>query len=916
MTSKKIVILDHFKHPLWSKESEDKRFIVLQGGGGSGKALPIDTEIITPYGTKKMGDIEVGDVICDTLGGVCTVLNKWDNPRRKVYRITFEDGRTIECADNHKWAYYIHNKCYVGTTLDLMLAVSSNMVSLPLTCPTHLEGTMEHPLPFALGSLIASNFCLEREYLENTDDELYDARIIKSDGRFVRNFPKAYQNLDVESRIGLIATLCYHNGEVVSDGLQICIPNPSIAKKIRGMIWSLGGVCTLKFSVTTQSYVLRFNFDDEELMGVFVNALEEKKPVPMRTHKGLKIEDIEYIGENHCQCIEVDSPNHLYLAGDYICTHNSEAICQRLSYLFLNRKNMVFAVVRATMPALTRSVYLGDPSICKTLSDWGVPVDKWLNKTEATLRNPENGNVMYFMGLDDPEKIKSMNINYVFVEEATEINADKWAQLNTRMRRHNPYGKNQMFLSYNPISWYNWVVQMFVANPDPIIKNDTLVHFSNFSQNPYVSIENVRSMFARASHDESYYRTYIVGMPGKPLGLIYPNIVFTHRDTWPEEVWDTKPYYGIDWGFIDPMVLTECRDYDGKVYVICRFYKTKVTTKEFLEFLKQAKVPKTANIYYDSADAERGNLLLQAGYTGFKAKKNIVAGISYVKGFDIVVDSGGPFGQNAMDEVQGYTWQTDPDDSSKFIEEPIEINNHFCVTGDTTVITDRGLIPIKDVRVGDLALSHMGFKPIIDWAKTGENERIFELTLKNGVKLRGTADHPIVTTNGIKYLRSVTKNDDVIFCHTDMQYEDSEPNHIQCDVLTNPWRGFIESATYASLDAMNELLDKERNTEQRRIFVESVIDGEMIDDSSEFTYSVEGVQSVEEVEREDVYEITVEDAHDFFANGILTLQCDSMRYAIVTEHMYNRNFGTASLTLSVDEAMKKSGILVPENTGI
>ena len=61
-----------------------------------------------------------------------------------------------------------------------------------------------------------------------------------------------------------------------------------------------------------------------------------------------------------------------------------------------------------------------------------------------------------------------------------------------------------------------------------------------------------------------------------------------------------------------------------------------------------------------------------------------------------------------MDEVQGYTWKTDPDDSSKFIEEPIEINNHFCVTGDTTVITDRGLVPIKDVRIGDMALSYCG----------------------------------------------------------------------------------------------------------------------------------------------------------------------------------------------------------------
>lgn len=31
-----------------------------------------------------------------------------------------------------------------------------------------------------------------------------------------------------------------------------------------------------------------------------------------------------------------------------------------------------------------------------------------------------------------------------------------------------------------------------------------------------------------------------------------------------------------------------------------------------------------------------------------------------------------------MDEVKSYAWQTDPDDSSKFIEKPEEGNDHFC----------------------------------------------------------------------------------------------------------------------------------------------------------------------------------------------------------------------------------------------
>ncbi len=300
-----------------------------------------------------------------------------------------------------------------------------------------------------------------------------------------------------------------------------------------------------------------------------------------------------------------------------------------------------------------------------------------------------------------------------------------------------------------------------------------------------------------------------------------------------------------------------------------------------------------------------------------------------MKGFDIVVDSGGPYGQNAMDEVQGYTWKTDPDDSSKFIEEPIEINNHFCVTGDTTVITDRGLVPIKDVCIGDMALSHMGFKPIVDWAKTGENERIFELTLKNGVKLRGTADHPIVTVNGLKYLKSIAPDDKVIVCVPKLK----QSNTIQKDVSTeyishepvveNPTRSIFQTLTTPALTLANQRLEKLRGLTTRKEFVKSVVKSssqeidEISDDFKDYLLSTEDVESVTEVGREDVYEITVEDAHDFFANGILTLQCDSMRYAVVTEHMYNRNFGTASLSLSVDEAMKKSGILVPEdNTGM
>ena len=686
-----ITILDHFKESLW--ESEDKRFIVEQGGAGSGKAVPLSTKIVTPDGFKTMGDIKIGDFVCNTDGSISQVVNKWDNSSRRIYTFTFEDGRTIECADNHQWLYSTGDNFVEGNTRDVANALREGDVYLPLPQPVFFENPPEDVLP-ALQGIVLGLETLKQEDISNIKKEdLIKFGIVKENGKIIRNITGKYQRMSSKDRIlliyGLFAVCGTYDDETGHITLQI--KSQPIAKKVRSIVWSLGGICHMRFSHITGKYNLKMDFQDEQIkLFIMQDKIEqgEIKYAPRSPPIGLRLLTVEYKDNEPCQCIQVDQKDHLYLIDDYIVTHNSAQICQRLCYLFLTRDDMAFAVVRSTMPALTRSVYLGDPSIYKTLSDWGVPVNSWLNKTEATLRNPINGSVMYFIGLDDPEKIKSMNLNYIFIEEATEINADKWAQLNTRLRRQNPYGKNQMYIAYNPISYYNWVVQMFVANPDPLIKEDSVVHFSNFTQNPFVSLENVRGWFARAQQDESYYRTYIVGMPGQPLGLIYPNIIFTPSSTWPQEVWDQKPYYGIDWGFIDPMVLTECRDYDGKIYVRCLFYKTKVNTKDFLDYMDSLKISKMSSIYYDSADAERGDLLLKRNYTGFKAKKDILAGISYVKGFEIIVDSQGEFAEDQMNEVRAFAWQTDPDDSSKFIEKPEEGNEHFCDSLRYQIVTE------------------------------------------------------------------------------------------------------------------------------------------------------------------------------------------------------------------------------------
>ena len=77
--------------------------ILLHGGAGSGKAQPISTPIPTPDGWKKMGDLKVGDKVFAENGSITEILGVFPQGIKDVYRITLEDGRTIECELNHLW---------------------------------------------------------------------------------------------------------------------------------------------------------------------------------------------------------------------------------------------------------------------------------------------------------------------------------------------------------------------------------------------------------------------------------------------------------------------------------------------------------------------------------------------------------------------------------------------------------------------------------------------------------------------------------------------------------------------------------------------------------------------------------------------------------------------------------------------
>ena len=70
---------------------------------GIGKALSLDSDIITPNGITKMRDIKVGDLVIGSSGQSQSVIGVYYQGLIDCYRVTFSDGTIVECNDKHIW---------------------------------------------------------------------------------------------------------------------------------------------------------------------------------------------------------------------------------------------------------------------------------------------------------------------------------------------------------------------------------------------------------------------------------------------------------------------------------------------------------------------------------------------------------------------------------------------------------------------------------------------------------------------------------------------------------------------------------------------------------------------------------------------------------------------------------------------
>ena len=125
------------------------------------------------------------------------------------------------------------------------------------------------------------------------------------------------------------------------------------------------------------------------------------------------------------------------------------AILQWLIVRAIQEKQDI-TIVRKTVPSLKRTVMKDFKDILLGINYFH---DDAFNQSERYYKFP-NGSIISFLNTDDPEKLRGVKSDILFIDEASEVDEESYFQLSIRC-------SGPIVLAFNPtISPYHWLRQM------------------------------------------------------------------------------------------------------------------------------------------------------------------------------------------------------------------------------------------------------------------------------------------------------------------------------------------------------------------------------------------------------------------------------------------------------------------------
>lgn len=293
-----------------------------------------------------------------------------------------------------------------------------------------------------------------------------------------------------------------------------------------------------------------------------------------------------------------------------------------------------------------------------------------INRSDFEIELP-NGTLFIFKGLDDEEKIKSIDgITDIVIEEATELTEDEFTQLNLRLRAlvENP----QIYLMFNPISKKNWVYDYFFTGD---VEDNTKIIKTTYKDNKFLSPEYIAELERLQYRNPAYYRIYTLGEFATLDKLVFPK--YSTKIISASDIEGLPRFTGLDFGYInDPSALVwgHIDTVKKKIYICGEYVRKGMKNDEIAEIIIDLGLHKD-KIYGDCAERKSIDEIKDKGVNidpCEKGKDSIIHGIQWILQYELIVDERC---YKVIEELDNYTWKKDKK-TGEYVNEPVDTFNH------------------------------------------------------------------------------------------------------------------------------------------------------------------------------------------------------------------------------------------------
>ncbi len=267
------------------------------------------------------------------------------------------------------------------------------------------------------------------------------------------------------------------------------------------------------------------------------------------------------------------------------------------------------------------------------------------------------GNLIEFISLDQPQKVRGRKRDLLFINEANELFWEDWQQLIFRTQE-------RIIIDYNPSDEYHWIY-------DKVIPRDDCDFFkTTYLDNPFLE-KTIRQEIERLKEtDEQYWQIYGLGIKGVTKATIFR---YTEVQNVPANAKFLS--YGMDFGYTnDPTTLVGVWTDGINLYAKEFLYRTMMTTTDIHNFLIKLNIQRDM-IYADSAEVRLIDELKRMGWNirkSIKGRDSVNAGIDLLKRYRIHLTEES---SNAVQEFRNYKWQEDR--NGKMLNTPVDAHNHI-----------------------------------------------------------------------------------------------------------------------------------------------------------------------------------------------------------------------------------------------